>query len=203
VTISSVVVPAQPAARRGRAAYYVNHAIGDLHLGYRLANLACSVVPGFASGVLRTRLYRLAGIDIDRTAYITGNLELVGGEPIGFYRRLSIGPGVVIGNHVTINLDAEVRLEQNVSLGPFVKIYTASHPIGPGSNRRQGQVLAKPVTVGRGSWIGLGAMLLPGVTIGKGCIVAAGAVVTADVPDNSYIEGNPAKAIDSLPWGNR
>ncbi|MBV8718286.1 MAG: acyltransferase [Chloroflexi bacterium] len=188
---------------RSRAAYYLAHALGDLHLAYRLANLACSVVPGFASGVLRTRLYRLAGIGIHPTTYITGNLELVGGESDGFYGRLTVGPGGVIGNHVTINLDAEVRLEQNVSLGPFVKIYTATHPIGPGSNRRVGQVLAKPVRVGRGSWIGLGAMILPGVTIGNGCIVAAGAVVTTDMPDNSYVEGNPAKVVDQLPWGNR
>ena len=199
----SVMIPSHTAAGRGRAAYYVGHALGDLHLGYRLANLVCACVPGFASGVLRTRLYRLAGIDIHPTAYITGNLELVGGEPLGFYGRLQVGPGVVIGNHVTINLDGEVRLEENVSLGPFVKVYTASHPIGPGSNRRHGQVLAKPVSVGRGSWIGLGALVLPGVTIGKGCIVAAGSVVTSDVPDNAYVEGNPAKVVDNLPWGNR
>jgi maltose O-acetyltransferase len=202
VTISSVTAPGlvQP---RSRVTYYLAHALGDLHLGYRLANLVCSLVPGFASGVLRARLYRLAGIDIHPTTYITGNVELVGGESAGFYRRLQVGPGVVIGNHVTINLDAEVRLDENVSIGPFVKIYTATHPIGPGSNRRQGQVLAKPVTVGRGSWIGLGAMLLPGVNIGKGCIVAAGAVVTTDVADNTYVEGNPAKVVDNLPWGNR
>jgi acetyltransferase-like isoleucine patch superfamily enzyme len=191
------------AATRGRAAYYLGHMLGDVHLGLRLANLVCAMLPGFASGVLRTRAYRLAGLDIHPTAYITGNLELLGGQPEGFYRRLSIGPGVVIANHCTINLDAEVKLDKNVSLGPFVRIYTGTHPIGPGSNRRQGQVLAKPVSIGAGSWIGVGALLLPGVTIGKGCIIAAGAVVTTDIPDNTYAEGNPAKVVDKLPWGNR
>jgi maltose O-acetyltransferase len=188
---------------RGRAGAHVGQILGDFHLGFSLANLVCGLIPGYGSGAVRTRAYRLAGLDVHRTAFIMGNLELLGGPRQGFFKRLIIGPDVVIGAHCTINLDAEVRLEKNVCLGPFVRIFTGTHPIGPGSNRRQGQVVAKPVVVGSGSWIGLGAMLLPGVTVGRGCIVAAGAVVTADVPDNTYVEGNPARVVNELPWGNR
>jgi acetyltransferase-like isoleucine patch superfamily enzyme len=108
-----------------------------------------------------------------------------------------------MGNHVTINLDAEVIIEKNVTIGPFVKIYTGTHKIGPGSNRCSGEgVLARPVIVESGSWVGLGAILLPGVTIGHGSIISAGAVVTEDVPPNSLVEGNPGTVVQELPWGD-
>ena len=46
-------------------------------------------------------------------------------------------------------------------------------------------------------------MILPGVTIGHGSIVTAGAVDTEDVAPDSYVEGNPAKVVRQLPWGDR
>jgi acetyltransferase-like isoleucine patch superfamily enzyme len=162
----------------------------------------CGLLPDFGSGVLRGGLYRLIGLDVGRGAYLMGNLDLTGGSP-SFYSRLHIGPGASVATHVTINLDAEVHLGSSVSLGPFVKIYTGTHPIGPGSVRRLAEVVAKPVVIEDGSWIGLGAMILPGVTIGRGSIVAAGAVVDSDVAPNSHVVGNPAQVIQELPWGDR
>ena len=84
-----------------------------------------------------------------------------------------------------------------------MRIYTGTHHLGPGSNRRLPALLAKPVVVERGCWVGLGAMILPGVNLGHGSVVAAGAVVTEEVPPDSYVEGNPAKVVRQLPWGNR
>jgi acetyltransferase-like isoleucine patch superfamily enzyme len=130
------------------------------------------------------------------------NLRLVSGVQ-GFYDKLDIGPGVVTGARVTINVDAPVRLGRNVSLGPEVIIYTGTHKLGPGSQRRLQDLVAKPVTIEDGCWIGLAAIILPGVTIGHGSVVAAGAVVTQDVPPDSYVEGNPAQVVRKLPWGNR
>src|SRR6267143_7259034 len=101
------------------------------HLRFSLANLLCGIFPDFGSGVLRGRLYRMAGLRVPPDAYIMGNVELIGGAP-DFYNLLTLGPGVVIGNHVTINIDAAVHMGRNTSIGPFVRIYTASHPIGTG-----------------------------------------------------------------------
>ena len=172
------------------------------HVRLQIANLLCGLLPDFASGAIRTRLYRAIGLHIEHSAFIMGNLVLVSGLP-DFYEKLSIGRGAVIGDHVTINVDARVTLGNNVSLGPHVLIYTGTHQIGPGSSRRRAEVLAKPVTIEDGCWIGLAAIVLPGVTVGHGSIVAAGTVVGQDVPPNSYVEGNPAHVVRQLPWGDR
>lgn len=167
---------------------------------YWLVNFICGLLPDFFSGVIRARIYRLAGFKIGQGTFIIGNLDLISGQP-GFYDKLEVGPNNVIGNRVAINLDDKVILEENVSISPFVRIYTGTHNIGPGSNRRQHELLSKPVVIERGSWIGMCAVILPGVRIGHGSIVAAGAVVTKDIPPDSYVEGNPAKVIQTLPWG--
>jgi serine acetyltransferase len=39
-------------------------------------------------------------------------------------------------------------------------------------------------------------MIMPGVRIGDECIVAPGSVVLKDVPSNTLVAGNPARAID-------
>lgn len=44
-------------------------------------------------------------------------------------------------------------------------------------------------------YVGINAMIMPDVRINKNCIVSAGSVVTADVPENSVVAGNPAQVI--------
>jgi maltose O-acetyltransferase len=198
------VCPRRPARHvAARLRYYVGGAARQVHFKLGLANWICGLLPVFGSGALRSRLYRRVGFDVATSAFIMGNLELLAGSGHGFYDKLHIAEGAVIGNHVTINLDEHVTICRNVSVGPFVLIYTATHPLGPGSNRRLSTTVAKPVVIGEGSWIGLGAMLLPGVCVGQGSVVAAGSVVSETVPPNVYVEGNPARVIRQLPWGDR
>jgi acetyltransferase-like isoleucine patch superfamily enzyme len=186
---------------RGRAGHYGGLLKRGLHFRYKLANLFCALLPDVASGAVRSRLYRLAGFDIDKAAFLMGNLRLGSAAP-GFYGKLKIGPGGTIADNVTINLDAEVTIGKNVAIAPHVLIYTGSHKIGPGS-MRIGSFEGLPVTIGDGAWIRLGAILVPGVTVGEGAVVAAGAVVLKDVPPHTYVEGNPAQVIRKLPWAYR
>jgi maltose O-acetyltransferase len=173
-----------------------------VHFRFTCANAICRPMADFASGGIRTWLYRKAGFRIGTGSFIMGNLNLIGSPP-SFYRNLVLGSHVVIGNHVTINLDAPVCLGDHVSIGPYVLVYTATHQIGPGSSRRIGGVVGKSVMIEDGCWIGVGAIILPGVSIGRGCVVAAGAVVTTSMPPNAYVEGNPAQVVRTLPWGDR
>jgi maltose O-acetyltransferase len=173
----------------------------SFHVRFALANLFSSLLPTFVSGAVRGRMYRWAGFDVAKGAFIMGNMKLTSAFP-GFYGKLSIGPGVTIADHVTINLDAQVTIGANVAIAPHVLIYTGSHKLGPGS-MRIGEPAAYPVTIEDGAWVRLGAILVPGVTVGRGAIVAAGAVVLKDVPPNTYVEGNPATVIRKLGWADR
>jgi serine acetyltransferase len=49
--------------------------------------------------------------------------------------------------------------------------------------------------IGKHCFIGARSIILPGITIGDHSIVGSGAVVTADVPPNCIVVGNPAKVI--------
>ena len=57
------------------------------------------------------------------------------------------------------------------------------------------QLITKPITVGKNSFIGARAMILPGVRIGDQAIVGAMSVVFKDVIDHQIVAGNPAKII--------
>ncbi|MEJ2725050.1 MAG: acyltransferase [Deltaproteobacteria bacterium] len=55
-----------------------------------------------------------------------------------------------------------------------------------------------PTLVKRGASIGSNATIMCGITIGEGAIIGAGSVVTADVPPETIVAGNPAKVIRKL-----
>ena len=61
------------------------------------------------------------------------------------------------------------------------------------------QLITKPITIGKNSFIGARAMILPGISIGEQAIVGAMSVVSKDVPGHQIIAGNPAKNIGERP----
>ena len=185
----------------GRLTRYTNLIRRSLHFKFALARLVSSLLPEFASGIIRGRVYRWAGFDVGQGAFLMGNLRLKSAAP-DFYNKLSIGGGATLADSITINLDGKVTIGKNVAIAPHVVIYTGSHQIGPGS-KRIGDFTSLPVTIEQGAWVRVGAIIVPGVTVGRGAIVAAGAVVLKDVPPNTYVEGNPAQVIRQLPWGYR
>ncbi|MGO9754007.1 MAG: DapH/DapD/GlmU-related protein [Solirubrobacteraceae bacterium] len=73
----------------------------------------------------------------------------------------------------------------------------ASHELGEPERRATG-VLARPIVIGDGCWIGARATILAGVTIGAGCVVGAGAVVVADTQPNCVYAGVPARRLREL-----
>jgi acetyltransferase-like isoleucine patch superfamily enzyme len=102
-------------------------------------------------------------------------------------RQISVGRGVVISYNVMIAdsdfhpLDPELRRQDAI----------ANTPLGDRGDRPP--VVAKPVTIEDGAWIGIGAIVLKGVRIGAGARVSAGAVVTRDVAAGATVAGNPAR----------
>ena len=159
------VAGARPRRVLSRLRSYAGLFKRSVHFRFALSNAISGLLPDFASGAIRGRLYRWAGFDIGHGDFIMGNLALPSAAP-GFYDKLVIGPGVTIADHVTINLDARVTIGKNVAIAPHVLIYTGSHKIGPGS-KRIGAFTALPVTIEDGAWIRLGAIIVPGVTVGR------------------------------------
>lgn len=108
-----------------------------------------------------------------------------------------VGP-VTVGERVFVNQGSYIRplvtIEDDVSIGPFVRLISDSHDISPGA-KRTGTPRKLPIRIGSGTWIGAGATVVGGVTVGSRCIVAVGAVVTEDVPDNVFVAGVPARIV--------
>ena len=101
-------------------------------------------------------------------------------------------------NYGCVILDVnKVTIGKNCMLAPFVKIFSATHPVDA-ATRNSGLELGLPVTIGDNCWIGGGAIINPGVTLGNNVVVGSGAVVTKSFGDNVVIAGNPAKIIKQL-----
>lgn len=111
--------------------------------------------------------------------------------------NIRIGERFFANFNLTILDEAPVTFGNDVFIGPNVSIYTACHPLDAEA-RRSRREWAEPVTIGNDVWIGGGVTVVPGVTIGDRVVVAAGAVVTKDVPSDTLVAGNPARALRSL-----
>jgi acetyltransferase-like isoleucine patch superfamily enzyme len=167
-----------------------------------LANGLGSLLPTFASGFIRSRIFRALGFDVHPGAFIMSRVIVISGMP-GVHERLHIADGARIAPGVVVNLDDHVHIGEKVTIGPFSKIYTTTHELGTGSQRCDPAVVNQPVTIERGAWVAMGVTILPGVTVGQGAVVAAGSVVTKDVPPNVFVQGCPAEVVNKLPFGNR
>jgi maltose O-acetyltransferase len=117
--------------------------------------------------------------------------------------HVDYGSHLHVGDRTFINfglmaLDvAQIRIGQDVLMGPNVQLLTPTHPIDPELRRAKWEA-ALPITIGDNVWIGGLAVICPGVTIGDNSIVGAGAVVTKDVPADVVVVGNPARVVRSV-----
>ena len=111
--------------------------------------------------------------------------------------NISVGDNFYAGEGCAIFDSAKVTIGDNCIMSPRVSIHTLSYPLEVGS-RSSGYEYAKPVKIGDNVWIGGNAVINPGVTIGNNAVIAPGSVVATDIPDNVYVEGNPAKIVKNL-----
>jgi maltose O-acetyltransferase len=180
---------------RSTFARVIGEEFGNLNLRLVLADLLVIALPRLCFSRVRTAIYRLAGIEIGPRTSVLGRLTITG--PGRIHKRLRIGADCVINAPLFLDLSAEIRIGDRVSVGHHSVFVTAQHEIGP-PDFRAGVNIGRPIVVNDGSWIAAGSSILPGVTIGQSSIVASGAVVTRDVPSNALVGGVPARLIKTL-----
>ena len=91
-----------------------------------------------------------------------------------------VGAGGFV-NFGLVALDvAEIRIGNDVQIGPYVQLLTATHPLEPEPRRAKWESAA-PIMIEDNVWLGGGVVVCPGVTIGADTVVGAGAVVTRDL----------------------
>ena len=93
---------------------------------------------------------------------------------------------------------ATITIGDDVQVGPYVQLLTATHPLEPGPRRDKWEA-AEPIVIGDNVWLGGGVIVCPGVTIGADTVVGAGSVVTRDLPAGVIAVGSPARVVREVP----
>ena len=147
--------------------------------------------------------------------------KLVGsidGNPYNIFTPLKIlyGKNVHIGKNFFSNWNlclqdyAEIRIGDNVFIGPNVSIVTIHHPLiadernprvipnSMVSGSRGNWQKAFPVHIGNNVLIYTNATICPGVTIGNNSVIGAGSMVTKDIPRNVFACGVPCKVVREI-----
>jgi acetyltransferase-like isoleucine patch superfamily enzyme len=107
--------------------------------------------------------------------------------------NIRVGRNVFINQACILNDIGGIEIGDDVMIGPRVSLLSSGHPLDP--ERRRRQVVAAPIVIERGVWLGAGATILQGVTVGADAVVGAGAVVTRDVPARTLVVGAPAQVV--------
>lgn len=131
---------------------------------------------------LRVALLRAFGAKMGHGVVVRSNVNIT------FPWRLAVGDNVWIGDDVFILSLASVRIESSVCISPRAFLCTGSHHF----HSRGFDLVTKPITVRRGSWIAAQSFVAPGVDIGPDSMVCAGSVVLRDVQGGTTVQGNPA-----------
>jgi acetyltransferase-like isoleucine patch superfamily enzyme len=141
------------------------------------------------------RIFFPKNIEIDDNVYIGHDTIL----KAYFDKKLTIGTGTWIGPQCFIYAAGGIRIGENVSIGPGVKILSSAHSL----NKGDGPILHHPleyasVSIGDGADIGANSVITMGVNIGKNVQIGANTVVSRDILDNAIASGIPAK-ITNIP----
>ena len=117
-------------------------------------------------------------------------------------KNIHVGKNFFANYNLTVLDVGQVKIGDNVLMGPNVSIYAVGHPIHPDA-RRSGYEYGQGVDIGSDVWLGGSVVILGGVTIGAGTVVAAGSVVTRDLPPNVVAAGNPCRVVRPITEADR
>ena len=128
---------------------------------------------------------------------------LVGEKPC-ILRTMSRQAQILLGDRVgmssaTIVAGNSIQIQSDTLLGAGCMILDNDFHV-PGETfawKTEYSSNSRPISIGRGCFIGARAIILKGVTLGDRVVVGAGAIVTRSFPSGSVIGGNPADLLRS------
>ncbi len=125
--------------------------------------------------------------------------ELNIGRNVTFYNpsQIHLGDYVHFAYGCLLMANSQIRIEDEVMLGPYCVLVSGNHSRKEGSYRFGADEIL-PIRIGKGSWLGAHAVITAGCEVGCGSLVAAGAVVTESFPNNVMVGGVPARIIKKL-----
>ena len=106
--------------------------------------------------------------------------------------RIIIGNDVLLGVHVMIASNEQVRVGANTEIGPYTVLRDMNHSFhGTDVHWRLTPHQTAPITVGENCYIGPHCYILPGVTVGDGAVVLLRSMVKKDIGTNEIWAGAP------------
>lgn len=119
------------------------------------------------------------------------------GRDCNIAERVFIGKKVIIGDNVRIGNDSKIFegaiIKNNTRIGCDVRITNVRKPHSTKKARKFQTTL-----IGENVVIDAGSTIEGGVTIGDGAIIGKNSMVLYDVPENTFVCGNPAKIKEEL-----
>jgi len=110
---------------------------------------------------------------------------------IKFPWKLNMGDHVWLGENCWIDNITDVSIGSHVCISQGAMLCTGNHNYNsPGF-----ELIAKPITLEDGVWIGAMALVGPGVTAFSHSILTAGSIATKNLEAYGIFQGNPAKKI--------
>ena len=133
----------------------------------------------------------LYGCEIGDETRIGTFVEIQKGAKIGSRCKISSHSFICEG----VTIESEVFIGHGVT---FINDRRPRATTAGGHLQTDADWHCQQTVVKRGASIGSGATLLGGITVGEHAMVGAGSVVTKDVPPNTTVAGNPARALKTF-----
>ncbi len=133
------------------------------------------------------------------------------GEGVTYRRGFKVYNGannIILGNYVSLDdsiFNAGDDDTGTITVGDYSFFGHGTQVIARGHNyllpsiKRLTTFTQRPITIGKGVWVGSGSIILGGSTIGDHAVIAANSVVKGEVKEWSIYAGNPAILVKKIP----
>lgn len=135
----------------------------------------------------RARLLKLFGADIAAPSHVV----IFPTVKVTYPWRLHLAPRSMVGRNVTIYNLADITLEYGANVSQNCHLCAGTHDF----NQWSMPLVAKPIVIGRNTWVAADVFIGPGITIGELSVIGARSVVVNDMPAHMVCAGNPCRPL--------